>query len=639
MNTPFFSGTGSPRLHQRRQLATTAALLVMLLGTACGDGSSGDPAPAALDSVSLSIADVNRVLAQGVAEAQARQVKATFAVTDRVGNVLAVYQMAGAGSTVDVVSGLGVNGGLDGVLNTIPATLAAISKALTGAYLSSSGNAFSTRTASQIIQKNFNPQEASQPSGPLYGVQFSQLPCSDLVRRFSDGSIGPKHSPLGLSGDPGGLPLYKNGVVVGGVGVVADGVYGIDLDITDVDNDTDELIAVAASSSYSAPQDIRGNRITADGRSFRYVDSEAIRTSPAAASVATLVPGEFKAVTGYSTAAARAGIAMGTPGSGIRPDSGALSAVSAWVLTDAADNNRYPPIDSISPATALNGMTQQEVTQLLLSALDVANHARAQIRRPLGSAAQVTVTVVDTSGTVLGLGKTPDAPLFGVDVALQKARTASFFSSASAGAALQALPPAAYINGPASPLAAYVTDARNFFSDALLLTGNTAFSARALGNIHRPTFPDGIAGTPHGPFSKSAGQWSPFNVGLQLDLVYNQLLQSVVAADFSEGCTGIASLKNGIQIFPGAVPIYRGTQLIGAIGVSGDGVDQDDMVALLGLGRASRILAGSSVNPIGNAPAAMRADTLSPQGIRLRYAQCPQSPFNGSSAQNVCAGL
>ena len=39
-----------------------------------------------------------------------------------------------------------------------------------------------------------------------------------------------------------------------------------------------------------------------------------------------------------------------------------------------------------------------------------------------------TITVVDRAGTVLGLIRTPDAPVFGTDVALQKARTAAFFS-------------------------------------------------------------------------------------------------------------------------------------------------------------------------------------------------------------------
>jgi hypothetical protein len=75
--------------------------------------------------------------------------------------------------------------------------------------------------------------------------------------------------------------------------------------------------------------------------------------------------------------------------------------------------------------------------------------------------------------------------------------------------------------------------------------------------------------------------------------------------------------------------------LLGAIGVSGDGVDQDDMIAFLGLSRAAAIL-GTGV---GQAPAALRADRISLTGGNLRYAQCPQGPFNNSSEQNVCAGL
>ena len=160
------------------------------------------------------------MLAQAVAEAQAQNAPATIAVVDRVGNTLAVYRMNGARSVVQITSNRGVTGGLEGL--NVPSELAAIAKAITGAYLSSEGNAFSTRTASQIVQQHFNPGELGTPAGPLFGVQFSQLPCSDFSTRFVSGhgvGLGPFRSPLGLSADPGGFPLYKNGTVVGGIGV------------------------------------------------------------------------------------------------------------------------------------------------------------------------------------------------------------------------------------------------------------------------------------------------------------------------------------------------------------------------------------------------------------------------------------
>ena len=97
---------------------------------------------------------------------------------------------------------------------------------------------------------------------------------------------------------------------------------------------------------------------------------------------------------------------------------------------------------------------------------------------------------------------------------------------------------------------------------------------------------------------------------------------------------GSNRLANGIQIFPGSVPIYRDATLIGGIGVSGDGIDQDDMISFLGLHNAGVAL-GTGV---GNAPVGIRADILEPNGVRLRYVNCPFSPFLGSNEQNVCDG-
>lgn len=601
-----------------------------------GQGCTGSCTPPATVSDALTVEDVQRIIAQGVAEATARNQKATFAISDRVGNILGVYRMTGAKTFFRITSNKGISGGLENI-DILPDYFAAISKAVTGAYLSSNGNAFTTRTASQIVQENFNPRESNGPSGPLYGVQFSQLGCSDLIRT-SNGTTGPKFSPLGLAADPGGLPLYKNNRLVGGVGVIADGIYGLDPDITDIDNDVDELIAVAAMSGFNAPADIRADRITADGRTFRFVDSESLMSNPSSAPAyaslgaagapvvaAPLLDGNF-----------RAGQSFGNSASGYRADTGSLSAQGAYVLVDSGNANRYPV------RAGTDGlMTANEVTTLAAEALKVANRARAQIRRPLGSPAQVTVSIVDTSGEVLAVVRTPDAPVFGTDVSLQKARTALLFSHPNAATEIAARPSPAYLGAggasvaPFRTFAQYIDVTRQFMGDPQLFANGKAFSNRAIGNIARPMFPDGIAQTEPGPLSTPYNNWSPFHLGLQLDLVYNGIVAVATGAPTPD-CTGLSRAKNGIQIFPGSVPIYRGDKLIGAIGVSGDGVDQDDMISFLGLANASRALGGS----ISNAPRAMRADNYEPRGIgtRLRYVQCPQAPFNDSSEQNVCEG-
>ena len=204
-----------------------------------------------------------------------------------------------------------------------------------------------------------------------------------------------------------------------------------------------------------------------------------------------------------------------------------------------------------------------------------------------------------------------------------------------------------------SRFADYISRVRAFLGlPSALGDGAIAFTDRAGGNLSRPYYPDGVSGTPSGPFSYPFDQWSPFKDGLQLDLVYNQValhlafyLQQVglpvsldgtvlpPLGDVPQNCTGIARLPNGIQVFPGSVPIYRGNTLVGGIGVSGDGVDQDDMVSFLGLYNA-----GIALGTIANAPPAMRADRLAPGGAHLRFVQCPQAPFLGSTDENVCEG-
>ena len=414
-------------------------------------------------------------------------------------------------------------------------------------------------------------------------------------------------------------------------------MYGLDSDIADIDQDVDELIAVAGSVGFAAPEDIRGNRITADGRTFRYVDSESLQANAAQAPAFAALAGAVVTVAGYFDGTIRQGVSFGNAASGYRADTGAFAAQGAFILVDSSNQNRYPVRDGTDGQLKGN-----EVTTILQEALKIANRARAQIRRPLGSAVQVTISIVDTQGEVLALVRTPDGPVFGTDVSLQKARSAMLFSLASTAAEISALPNANYLGAGGTPVApyrtfaAYMATTRQFFGDPTMFANGIAFSNRAVGNLSRPFFPDGISGTEPGPFSTPYSNWSPFHLGLQLDLSYNAIIASATGSP-AVGCTGLARARNGIQIFPGAFPIYRNAQLIGAIGISGDGIDQDDMVSFLGLANAGKILG----NGVGNAPKNIRADTLSPrgEGTRLRYVNCPQAPFNDSTEQNVCEGL
>jgi uncharacterized protein GlcG (DUF336 family) len=680
----------------RKSYMTSAISAAALVLTSCGGGGGsndfgGTPSPSPAPSPaptppptglgglftapaqrSLTVTDVQTIIAQAVGEAQARNLPSVIAVVDRVGNVLAVFDMNGSNNgLLDVTVSSQQIGGAAGPGNTIglqgakiPATTAAIAKAITGAYLSSGGNAFSTRTASQIAQEHFPPAPTTVglESGPLFGVQFSQLPCSDLSQRFKSmggvGSlIGPKRSPLGLAADPGGLPLYKDGVVVGGIGVMGDGDYGLDTNILDVDVDDEEAIALAGIQGFAPPQSITANRISVDGTSLRFSDMVVSDLSPLKSNFAAIngSVGNLKTVMGYATNAIIAGTAYGTEASGIRASTTAeFKNRDAFVLTDGAGKNRYPIRGGTDAAAVTAPLTEAEVRAILEEAFIIFSRARAQIRQPLDSRMQATVSVVDTHGQILGIVRTPDGPIFGTDVSLQKARTATFFSNTVAAQQLLATP---VVPG-TSNVPAYVQRVRNFLGDPNALTGTVAFADRSGGNLSRPYFPDGEIGRPPGPLSvEQSAKFSPFAVGLQLDLVVLNILMHLKHVkspnptnpdlDTPQRCTqlptipstpGHVRLANGMQIFPGSVPIYRGDKLIGGVGVSGDGIDQDDMASFLGLNNA-----GKRVGGIGNAPKAIRADNvvvdLGNANVRLRYVSCPFAPFLDSNEQNVCEGL
>jgi uncharacterized protein GlcG (DUF336 family) len=351
-----------------------------------------------------------------------------------------------------------------------------------------------------------------------------------------------------------------------------------------------------------------------------------------------------------------AGQVYGTEASGVRKSTaGEFDNPGAYVLTDGSGNDRYTPKGGTDSPAGAAPLTAAEVTSLLQNAFTTMSNARAQIRNPLNSPAQVTISVVDTNGVPLGIVRAPDAPIFGIDVSLQKARTANFFSNPAAASDLtNNTDPGGYgssVNR-AADLKSFVAAVQSFLGVPTALNGQTAFSTRSVAGLARPLFPDGQVGGPPGPLSRPTAELSVFATGIQTALVDSNLFNAVAAVEGAPGAPSLATrcgytpdvvpgqnrVQNGFQIFAGGEPIYRNGVLVGAIGVSGDGTSQDDMIGFLGINGAA-----TATGTIENAPAAIRADQLIiNQGggtNRVLYINCPVSPFLNSSVQNACAGL
>lgn len=129
-------------------------------------------------------------------------------------------------------------------------------------------------------------------------------------------------------------------------------------------------------------------------------------------------------------------------------------------------------------------------------------------------------------------------------------------------------------------------------SDNHQVPSGTAVTNRTIGFGAQPFFPPGIDGSSPGPF---------FNL-------YQQDAANPCTQGFQSGPPNVN--KSGIIFFPGSVGLYRNGVLVGGLGVSGDGVDQDDFVTSAGA-------------TCFEAPTQIRADQFSIQNVRLPYLKFP----------------
>jgi uncharacterized protein GlcG (DUF336 family) len=243
-----------------------------------------------------------------------------------------------------------------------------------------------------------------------------------------------------------------------------------------------------------------------------------------------------------------------------------------------------------------DGITAAEVLRIIVQGVHDALTTRAAIRLPLNSETRMVFAVADRQGEIVGLFRMPDATIFSIDVAVAKARNVAYYANPAL------LQPIDQVPG---------------------VRPGTALTNRSFRYLALPRFPEGIEGAPPGPFSiLNDGGVDPntgLNVGPPLPASAYQSVQGFDA--FNPGTNFRNPLnptnQNGIVFFPGSAPLYRGGQLlIGGFGVSGDGVDQDDVVTNSGA-------AGFEPNPL------IRIDQVFVRGVRVPYQKFNRNPQGG----------
>jgi uncharacterized protein GlcG (DUF336 family) len=211
-------------------------------------------------------------------------------------------------------------------------------------------------------------------------------------------------------------------------------------------------------------------------------------------------------------------------------------------------------------APGAGNLTAADVTQIIHQGLDAANATRAAIRLPLGSTTRMVFAVTDTQGNVLGLYRMPDATTFSIDVAVAKARNVSYYDSGNIKA-----------------------------KDQVVQQG-VSFTNRTFRFLAEPRYPAGVDNTHPPPFSTlndpgidpATGEniAGPLAAGNYMDANSSVAGHDAFVPNSNFHADPTAN-QNGIVFFPGSTALYRGSQPVGGLGVSGDGVDQDDTVTFV----------------------------------------------------------
>lgn len=523
-----------------------------------------------------------------------------IAVVDRVGTIQGVY----ARGTRDTTS---------------PTSLpnVAVSLARTAGYFSSDQAPLTSRTVRFISGIHFPPGIKNTPNAALYGIENINRGCDlglegdaifnsgvsiDLARTIAGSAtvVGVANAlpcrPDNTAGcsvgittgkadlrdignglestvNPGGVPLYRNRQLIGGIGVAgpsfdraefaaAVGAAGNGRGITTGISFPDIPLPSPGAIYIDG---IRLPFYSSCGTSFSCITAAVLRSRPSGSSPGTFVVGDVIFRNGASGRQA--------------PDERYL----------IGPCNR-PGSLGTGLCNSPGGLTQADVERIVNQAIAGANQTRAALRLPYGQSATFIIGVTDQNGNILAKYRMADTTFFSADVVTSKARNAYYFSTPEGYGVLKAAAQRAGYGWEPNPP-----------------SGAWALTNRTISFGGQPLFPPGIdlEKTP------APGPW--YDV-----FVYDSQNACTEGPGASRGGNRNFVNQSGITWFPGSVPLYKNGRLVGGLGVSGDGVEQDDLV--------------SAAGAVGFEPAnEIRVDNstirdVSGAEVRLPYLKFPRNP-------------
>lgn len=447
----------------------------------------------------------------------------------------------------------------------------ALSLARTGAFFGTDQAPLTSRTIRFISGIHFPPGVRNQPSGDLYGIENTNRVSRQVT--YNPGKEFPE--PLNLAGTGPSLGIttgkadlldsipYPQALNPGGLPLFKDDSRGKFRQVGGV-GIAGVPRASAEFAAISAGGFRPGEPVFFNGRQFGIQPEE---IDPPRA----IFVGGIKLPT-IENRDPPPGHVYG-PG---HPQGPSAGAETAQIILGPLQGRDAPTGWIVGPTGAPGGeLTQSEVESIILKTLKTGQKIRAAIRLPIGSRARFIIAVSDLQGNILGTYRDTDATIFSLDVAIAKARNVVYFSG----------PDRQPSELPGLPI-------------------GTAVNNRTINFASQPLFPSGINDSRPGPFF--------------------DLFQYDTANPGTNGLQAPNGRQNGVVFFPGSTPLYKNGVLVGGLGVSGDGVDQDDTATFYG---AKGYLPKARIRADKYSLPSRTAGGAQARKVRLPYFKFVRNPF------------